>query len=172
MIMWGLESGSKKVMELINKGIDLDKRFEILKNASDAEIWNFAFIFFGFPTETQNDAKQTIKMLVRNKDIIHSYGRSVFTMGRHAKLAEEPEKYGITKIYPAEEEFSPNINFDCIGMNKQQMKEILELCKKECAIAYENPLWMYLRYREWLFLYIDKYGRKFVSDYNIKKELG
>ena len=172
MIMWGLESGSRKVMELINKGIDLDKRFEILKNTSEVGIWNFAFIFFGFPTETQNDAKQTIKMLIKNKDIIHSYGRSVFTMGRHAKLAEEPEKYGITKIYPAEEEFSPNINFDCIGMDKQQMKEILEVCKKECAVAYKNPLWMYLRYREWLFLYIDRYGRKWVSDFDIKKELG
>ena len=33
MIMWGLESGSKKVLELINKGIDLDRRFEILENA-------------------------------------------------------------------------------------------------------------------------------------------
>ena len=34
MIMWGLESGSNKIMQSINKGIDLDKRFEILKNAN------------------------------------------------------------------------------------------------------------------------------------------
>lgn len=172
MILWGLESGSKKVLELINKGIDLDKRFDILKDSKDAGIWNFAFIFFGFPTETIEDAKMTVKMLVDNKDIIHSYGRSVFTMGRHAKLAENPEKYGITKIYPAEEEFSPNINFESIGSNKENLKEILNYCIKECAIAYENPLWMYLRYREWLFLYISKYGSEWVKKYKLTEQRG
>lgn len=172
MILWGLESGSKKVLELINKGIDLDKRFDILKDSKDAGIWNFAFIFFGFPTETIEDAKMTVKMLVDNKDIIHSYGRSVFTMGRHAKLAENPEKYGITKIYPAEEEFSPNINFESIGSNKENLKEILNYCIKECAIAYENPLWMYLRYREWLFLYISKYGSDWVKKYKLTQQKG
>ncbi|MBQ8886100.1 MAG: radical SAM protein [Candidatus Gastranaerophilales bacterium] len=167
MIMWGLESGSNKVLELINKGIDLEKRFEILKDAKEAGIWNFAFIFFGFPTETVEDAKKTVKMLVDNKDIIHSYGRSVFSMGRHAKLSQEPEKYGITKIYPAEEEFSPNINFDSIGMNKQELGNILEYCKIQCSIAYNKPLWMFLRYREWLFLYVAKYGCDWVKQFDV-----
>jgi len=170
MIMWGLESGSEKILKLINKGIDLDKRFDILQNAKDAGIWNFAFIFFGFPAENIEDARMTVKMLTENKDIIHSYGRSVFTMGRHSKLAGEPEKYGITKIYPAEEEFSPNINFDSNGFNSKELKEVLNYCIKECAIAYKNPLWMYLRYREWLFLYISKYGADWVKNYKITEQ--
>ena len=167
MVLWGLESGSKSVLELINKGIDLDKRFEILKDSKDVGIWNFAFIFFGFPTETIEDAKATVKMLVDNKDIIHSYGRSVFTMGRHAKLAENPQKYGITKIYPAEDEFSPNINFESVGSNKKQLKEILNYCIIQCSKAYQNPLWMYLRYREWLFLYVSRYGSDWVKNYKL-----
>ena len=165
MILWGLESGSKQVLELINKGIDIDKRFDILRDTKDAGIWNFAFIFFGFPTETVDDAILTVKMLVENKDVIDSYGRSVYTMGRHSKLADEPEKYGITKIFPAEEEFSPNINFECIGMTHNELKYVLEYCFKECSKAYENPLWMYLRTREYLFLYIDKYGTDWVKEY-------
>ena len=168
MLLWGLESGSDSVMELINKGIDIGKRFDILQQSKDALLWNFAFIFFGFPTETMEDARKTINMLVEHKDIIHSYGRSVFTMGRHSKLAGDPEFYGITKIYPAEEEFSPNINFDSVGMNSQELNTILNECKTECAKAYQNPLWMYLRYREWLFLYVDKYGADWVSHYQIK----
>ena len=167
MILWGLESGSDDVLKLINKGIDLNKRFDILRDSKNAGIWNFAFIFFGFPTETKKDALQTIEMLIKNNDIIHSYGRSVFTMGRHAKLSREPEKYGITKIYPAEDEFSPNIKFEARGMNKNELKEILDHCIKECAKAYNNPLWMYLRYREWLFLYIKKYGSDWVKNCTI-----
>ncbi len=167
MILWGLESGSNSVMELINKGIDIEKRLEILKNSKDAGIWNFAFIFFGFPTETMEDARKTIQMLVQNKDIIHSYGRSVFTMGKHTKLKNEPKKYGITAVYPAVDEFSPSYTFDCIGMNKDELNSILKECTNTCNEAYQNPLWMYLRYREYLFLYLAKYGSDFVSNYKI-----
>ncbi len=168
MVMWGLESGSKKIMESINKGIDLDKRFEIMKLANKHGIWNFAFIFFGYPLETKEDAKETIKMISKHHDVINSYGRSVFTMGRHAKIASSPEKFGITKIMKNEEEFSPSIEFECIGMNKQELDEIIEECKNSSLIHYKNPLWMYLRYREWLFLYIDKYGVDWVSKYEVK----
>ncbi|MBQ9246503.1 radical SAM protein [bacterium] len=171
MALWGLESGSKNVLELINKGIDIDRRFDILKDAKEAGIWNFAFIFFGFPTETVQDAIKTVKMLVENKDIIHSYGRSVYTMGRHSKLAAEPQKYGIKKIYPAEDEFSPNINFDGTGMTKQELQAIFDYCLKECSVAYNNPLWMYLRTREYLFLYVDKFGSDWVKNYNVKEGL-
>ncbi len=168
MVMWGLESGSKKIMESINKGIDLDKRFDILKAANKYGIWNFAFIFFGYPLETPDDARETIDMIINNHEVINSYGRSVFTMGRHAKIADEPEKYGITKIYEAEYEFSPNIEFECIGMNKTEVNKIVEECKAKCFQYYNNPLWMYLRYREWLFLYIDKYGLDWVKNYSVK----
>ncbi len=170
MVLWGLESGSDSVMELINKGIDTDKRLEILKNSNDAGLWNFAFIFFGFPTETKEDARKTIKMLCENNDIIHSYGRSVFTMGKHTKLKDEPEKYGITAVYPAVDEFSPTYTFDCIGMTKEELNSILKECTEACAKAYHHPLWMYLRYREYIFLYLAKYGKDWVSRYKINKE--
>ena len=165
--MWGLESGSRKIMESINKGIDLDKRFDILKLANKHNIWNFAFIFFGFPLETIEDARETIKMLCENNEIINSYGRSVFTMGRHAKIAVEPEKFGITKMFPAQDEFSPSIDFECVGMNKQELNNIVEECKATCFRYYKNPLWMFLRYREWLFLYVDKYGVDWVKNYKV-----
>jgi len=168
MVMWGLESGSNEIMKSINKGIDLDKRFDILKEANKNNIWNFAFIFFGYPLETVKDARKTIKMLKDNKKYINSYGRSVFTMGKHAKLTLEPEKFGITKIIEAQEEFSPAIDFECVGMTKEELKTVTAECKEESFKNYNNPLWMYLRFREWLFLYVDKFGVDWVSNYKVK----
>ncbi len=168
MIMWGLESGSEKIMKSINKGIDLDKRFDLMKCANKYDIWNFAFIFFGYPLETVEDARMTIKMLADNHEVINSYGRSIYSLGRHSRIAKNPEEYGIIKFYPLKDEFSPNIEYECRGMNKKELDGIIEECKKSSLIHYKNPLWMYLRYREWLFLYIAKFGVKWVSEYTVK----
>ena len=158
MILWGFESGSDKVMALINKGIDIDKRLEILRDSTDAGIWNFAFIFFGFPAETVEDAEKTIKIICENVDVIHSYGRSVFTMGKHTKLREAPQKYGIISIKEQQQEFAPFFDFDSVGMTKKELHDVITKCTLECNKAYDKPLWMYLRFRELLFLYVAKYG--------------
>ncbi len=167
MILWGLESGSRKIMELINKGIDIDKRLDILKDSADAGIWNFAFIFFGFPAETREDALKTVDLIVNNKDIIHSYGRSVFTMGKHTRLRENPQAYGITKLNPVQDEFMPSYTFESSGMQNDELTQILKYCTETCHKAYNNPLWMYLRYREYLFLYLCKYSAKELSEYKL-----
>lgn len=168
MILWGYESGSDKIMELINKGIDIDKRLDILNDSKDAGVWNFAFIFFGFPAETVEDAQKTIDVICQNVDIINSYGRSVFTMGKHTKLREAPEKYGIISIKEQQQEFAPFYDFESKGMSKKELHEIISKCTLECNKAYDHPLWMYLRYRELLFLYVAKYGVEWVQNYKFK----
>jgi len=164
--LWGLESGSDKVMKLINKGIDIDQRIDVLTDSRESDIWNFAFIFFGFPVETREDALKTIELLCENKKVISSYGRSVFTMGKHTRLRENPEKYGITEICEAQEEFSPSYDFKTnVGMDKKELSEILKLCTETCNKMYDSPLWMYLRYREILFLYICHHGADWVENH-------
>ncbi len=76
MLLWGIETGSPRIFKLINKGVDFDHRLHILKDSYLAGIWNFAYIFFGLPTETREEAEMTINLIRDNTDIIHSYGRS------------------------------------------------------------------------------------------------
>lgn len=171
MMLWGFESGSNRIMELINKGIDIDKRLDILKAAIDADIWNFAYIFFGFPSETHEEGLKTIQILSENTDLISSYGRSIFTLGKHTKLRENPEKFNITKILENNEEFSPSYQFETsVGMNSNEISQMAQLCTQKCNEAYGHPLWMYLRYREVLFLYICKYGAETIKNTKINND--
>ncbi len=165
MILWGLESGSRKIMELINKGIDIDNRLNVLRDSYEAGIFNFAFIFFGFPAETKQDAIQTIDMICENTDIINTYGKSVFTMGRHTKLREAPEKYGVVGETVQEDEFSPTFLYKAKGMTKDELNEILELSTQRAFEAYGNALAFQLISREIMLLYLDKYGLEGVCNY-------
>ena len=167
MVLWGFESGSKKIMKLINKGIDIDKRLDILRTAREAGIYNFAFIFFGFPAETRRDALKTIKVICDNTDIINSYGKSVFTMGKHTKLREAPEKYGVVGETKQVSEFSPTYEYTAVGMTKQELNDVINLCTKRANNAYGNALSFHLLSREILFLYLCKYGVDDLCNYKL-----
>ncbi len=168
MILWGFESGSKRIMKLINKGIDIDNRLNIMRDASECGIYNFAFIFFGFPAETKQEAIETIDMICANTDIIHSYGKSVFTMGKHTKLRETPEKYGVVGEPRQVEEFSPTYNYEAVGMTKKELDEVINLCTKRAYEAYGNVLSFHLISREILFLYLCRYDLKQVCDFKLE----
>jgi len=167
MIMWGVESGSKRIMELINKGIDIDNRFEPLKNANAAGIWNFCFIFFGFPTETSEEAMLTINMIMDNKELINSYGMSTFTLGKHTKIKEDPETFGIVNIKEDEEDLSTKLHYEIIeGMSQDQVYKACQLCTAISDRIYFAPLWFSIGFREFLHLYLDKYGLEYIKRYS------
>jgi len=166
MILWGFESGNDRIMKLINKGISLEKRYDILKDSSDAGIWNFLYIFFGFPTETREEAMDTIKAMCERKDIVHSYGRSVFTLGKHSILKEEAEKYGIVDIIIDNQELSTSLYYrPSRGMNNEEVHEMIKLCTRMAMEAHGRPLWMYLKYRENLHLYLANRGAEYLKNY-------
>ena len=168
MILWGFESGSRKIMELINKGIDIDNRLNILRNAKESDVFNFAFIFFGFPAETKEDAIETIDVICNNTDLIDTYGRSIFTMGNHTKLREAPGKYGVVGETKPVAEFSPTYDFTAVGMTKKELSEIIDLCTKRANEAYGNTLPRRLLSREILLLYICKLGIDGVCKYKFE----
>ena len=168
MVLWGYESGSKRIMDLINKGIDVDNRLNILKDARDAGIFNFAFIFFGFPAETKEDAMMTIDEICAHTDIINTYGKSMFTMGKHTKLREAPEKYGVIGETYQEAEFSPTYVYEAVGMTKKELNEMMDLCSKRANEAYGNALVFHLLSREIILLYLSKYGTKKVCNYKFE----
>ncbi len=171
MIMWGLESGSERIMKLIEKGVPLETRFKPLENATAAGIWNFAFLFFGFPTETIEEAMETIHMVVDHKDIIHSYGMSHFTLGKHTRLKESPAKYGIVNIREDVEELSTRLHYECTeGMNHDELMKVTELCTEICNEVYHSPLWFSIGFREFLHLYLDKFGLDHIKNVSLRPE--
>ena len=111
---------------------------------------------------------KTINMICENTDIINSYGKSVFTMGKHTKLREAPEKYGVIGETKQVSEFSPTYSYTAKGMTKKELNEILKLCTDRAAKAYGNSLSFHLLSREIIFLYLCKYGIDKVCNYKFE----
>jgi anaerobic magnesium-protoporphyrin IX monomethyl ester cyclase len=161
MILWGIESASARLLTLMNKGVETDRRLQMLRDASEAGLWNFAYIFFGFPSETREEAESTIDLICENTEIIHSYGRSVFSLGKHSLLFRDPEKYGILDCHEDRQGLASTLNYRSIsGIQGKEISEVARLCTERCSRAYGSPLWMTLGSRENLHLYLARYGKK------------
>ena len=180
MVMWGIESGNQRIMELINKGVDFNQRFESLKKADKEGIWNLAFVFFGFPTETIDEAFDTIKTITNPKCYIDSYVQSRFDLGKYSKIAQNPKKYGIKKILKKNSELTTHFDYKMESTTKikpttnklENLYELEKLCANYYLIENKNqpPLSLKLQLinRDILFLYLCKYGKQRIKSWYFK----
>ena len=122
----------------------------------------------GYYAETKEDAMMTINDICNNTDIINTYGKSIFTMGKHTKLREAPEKYGVIGETYQEAEFSPTYHYEAMGMNKKELNDMVDLCTKKANEAYGNALVFHLLSRELMLLYLSKYGIDNVCNYKFE----
>jgi len=171
MILWGIESGCERIMDLIQKGVDFHARLDILRAARQAGLWNFAFIFFGFPSETEEEALQTIRLIRDNRDIINAYGRSVFTLGKHSRIRGSARRLGLVDLIEDDQEFATTLSYRVThGMSREEALRVADRCRLECAEAFGEPLWMLLRHREVIHLYLKEKGRGFMEGYRFPPE--
>src|SRR5439155_1358177 len=93
---YGYESGSERVLKLMDKATTTEAIQRSLKLAADVGIWNHVMGFFGFPGETREDAYASMRFLEENKDLVHSIGFGTFDLSKHTPVAKNPEKFGVT----------------------------------------------------------------------------
>lgn len=170
MVLWGFESGSQRLLDLMKKGIDAEGRYEVLRASAAAGIWNFAYIFFGFPTETREEALSTIAAICDHTELIHSYGRSVFTLGKQSPLFQDAAELGVMDVVEDLEELSSNLHYRTRGgMSDEALQEVVKLCTRRCSEAYGYGLWFFLRYRENIHLYVSRFGLDLVRHYQMPR---
>lgn len=169
MVLWGIESGSKRVLKLLNKGVDIEKRFEMLKLSAAEDIWNHAYAFFGFPTETYEEAMETIQTLDKHSDILHSCGITFFELTKNSLVEKKPDEYGIKNIAPRDIDFANILDFEGNILSKEDQEKVKQKCSETLDEAYLMPLLNYIPTQEYLFLYLAKYGLDWCKNYKNTK---
>lgn len=102
MVLYGLESGSQRVLDRMHKGTRLETAQRILREGAEAGIWNHIFFFFGFPGETEQDARETIQFFKNQQNVVHSVCTGTFLLERDACVAGDPAAYGVSHLFEPE----------------------------------------------------------------------
>lgn len=95
-LQFGFESASERMLDLIDKGNDLERVDTILDLMKQRGIWAGVSWFIGFPTEMPEDALQTYSFVNDRDDrVALSVYAGTFMLGRDTIVYSNPERFGI-----------------------------------------------------------------------------
>lgn len=97
-IAFGFESASQRLLDLMEKGTAIDEAEGILRRLAAAGISNTLYTMIGFPTETREEALQTLQWLRDHRDCVDEVSLRIFYVDHLSKVFEHPGRYGVERI--------------------------------------------------------------------------
>jgi anaerobic magnesium-protoporphyrin IX monomethyl ester cyclase len=100
----GFESGNQRILDLIDKGTKPAQVRQTVEAMHAAGIGVQVLGFTGFPTETYEEAKDSVDFLVETRDLWTFGGLGDFVLTPGAIVAREPGRFGISNVRPSPSE--------------------------------------------------------------------
>ncbi|MCP3915109.1 MAG: hypothetical protein GY711_06110 [bacterium] len=134
----GLESSVQRVMDHMEKGTDERHLTRILRSFRAANIGVNTQFFFGFPTETPEEARQTLDLVLAENDSISTVGFGHFRLNPGSAVERDPEKYGVQEIQVSEPgNVSRYLPYTAeSGMSSDEAAEFFSAAREKVARAY------------------------------------
>ncbi|MBN2407409.1 MAG: tetratricopeptide repeat protein [Elusimicrobia bacterium] len=101
-LIYGMETGSSRLLAYIQKQMNLKKFEKILRMTHEAGIWVGVQTICGFPFEEKTDVEMMSEFLQRNRDCINTRYYNVLSIRDDSRLFLNPGKYGIRNIRPVD----------------------------------------------------------------------
>ncbi len=125
LILWGLESGNDRVLSKMLKGTNKKEINDILEKCRNSDIRSMPMFFFGFPTETKEEALETVQLLKDNALNIQYIGVGTFALLQGCPVYENPKEFQIEiKMNSRELKYFNDYSVD-EGMNQEEAEAFL-----------------------------------------------
>jgi radical SAM superfamily enzyme YgiQ (UPF0313 family) len=130
----GLESMSERILTMMMKPHNPQQAKEILHLLGYSGIDLDVCCMFGFPTETEGEAVTTLQFLRENRRLFRRITVQPFCLEEGTAVFDEPEKYGVTKIYTGDKSHGARRGFryDVVsGMSQKESERYAERAREE-----------------------------------------
>jgi anaerobic magnesium-protoporphyrin IX monomethyl ester cyclase len=145
-IVFGLESFNQRVMDFMKKGIKQEWVRRIADDCIDLGIALHCYIIVGFPTEKEEEARETMNFIVENERLHGLYGFScqpcLFDLEKEAPIMSDPGSYGIRRIMrPSAEDLSLGFFYEVSeGMTPDEAERLYQhVYEKVSEVVCELP---------------------------------
>jgi len=162
-IAYGYESSSQRVLTAMCKGIDPEKSLELIKNTHEAGISVTLYAMVGFPTETRDEARATLRTILANQRYIQEVSVRVFYLDESSEIFRRRSEFDIVEIYP-DPEADLQVYYDFktgSGMTRPEARQTyLEFTRalRSHFPVFQNTNMLYHELKSHYFLYLVKHG--------------
>jgi hypothetical protein len=94
-LSFGLESGSPRIVSLMEKGFEHDTAQHIIDECARNGIAVEVFTMFGFPSETYHEAQETISFIEKNLDKVSFLRAQPWILAPGSRVHKEMQRYGV-----------------------------------------------------------------------------
>jgi radical SAM superfamily enzyme YgiQ (UPF0313 family) len=162
-LAFGYESASARVLDLMCKGSEPAPGMEVIRRVHDAGISVTLYVMVGFPTETEEEARLTLRTLLENREHFEEASIRVFYLDDMSDVFTTPERFDIVEIFPdARADLQVYYDFRTgSGMTRRQARRVyLEMLGElESSLpVFRNRNVLYHELKSHYFLYLAKAG--------------
>lgn len=162
-IAFGYESSSRRVLDRMCKGIDPDASLDLVRRIRKSGISVTLYVMVGFPTETREEAEETLRTVIQNRDLIQEVSVRVFYLDERSEIFKRRAEFDIVEIFP-----DPNADLQVYydfrtgsGMTRREAREVyLEFTRalRSHFPVFQNTNMLYHELKSHYFLYLVRHG--------------
>lgn len=115
-LVFGFESGSERILKLIDKRLKLDEVVKVLEWCQEVGIWADLEIIIGLPYEHETEFMHTYDFIKNHKKLVNNFWLNEFFVIPNSLIGRYPERYGIELVKD---------QFDCKALLKRNKNGFL-----------------------------------------------
>ena len=140
MLYFGIETYNDRLLKYIGKGLDKKTINYALSNIAWSGINSMAYMMVGLPTETEKEAVDSYKEIIKLKDkgLLKNYLYSSLNILPGSEIYNNPEKYGIKILFNSCKADLPYPGYNFEG-TPISMSRAYELSKKFTQSIFISP---------------------------------
>ncbi len=109
---------------------------EVLFDSSTMGIINHAGILIGFPTESEQEALDTVRFVLEHNQQIQSIGLSLFNLDRDSRVMMDLQRYGVEPVFNADEDLASAFDYRTGGRSREEKRQFYDAITKILEEVY------------------------------------
>ncbi len=172
-ISFGMESGSQRILDLIDKGTQVAFMGETMKNFTAAGVAVQIMAFSDFPSETQAEKEETYRFLHKHASYWSAGGLGTFQLTGTAIVAKDPARFGIHLVEAEDVDIVRAVAYRIDGGSQEDESRAMLTEDRDASFDSDGGIFPQRLGRPWAggtdalhsMIYYDAYGRSFFRDY-------
>jgi radical SAM superfamily enzyme YgiQ (UPF0313 family) len=171
-IAFGMESGSQRILDLIDKGTKVTFMGETMKNFAEAGIAVQLMAFSDFPTETPAEKEETRRFVREHDPYWSAGGIGSFVLTGTALVAKDPARFGVRLVETEDVDVRRALAYEVEQDSRDEESKSMLTEDRDASFDSGGDVFPHLFGRPWAggtdalhsMIYYDHYGRRFFRD--------